>query len=48
MNTEFTIFRVKKGKEKRAKEWMRQLASRRAECVENYNTIACVFLQSGR
>jgi len=34
MNTEFTIFRVKKGKEGRAEEWMREIANRRAECVD--------------
>lgn len=33
METEFTIFRVKKGKEKRAGEWMEMLVARRNDCV---------------
>ena len=33
MNTELSIFRVIAGKESRADEWMRVLASRRADCV---------------
>jgi len=43
MNTEFTIFRVKKGKEARAEEWMRQIASRRAECVDTLEREAMYY-----
>ena len=43
MNTEFTIFRVKEGKEKRAEEWMRQITGRRAECVETLEREAMYY-----
>ena len=43
MNTEFTIFRVKEGKEKRAEEWMRQITARRAECVKTLEREAMYF-----
>jgi len=33
MKTEFTTFRVKEGKEERAKAWMEILTRRRLECV---------------
>lgn len=34
MNTEFDTFRIKLGKEDRAKEWMQSLCERKAECIE--------------
>lgn len=34
MNTELDTFRIKKGKEERAKEWMRALIQRRQECIQ--------------
>jgi len=43
MNTEFTIFRVKKGKEERAEEWMREITSRRAECVDTLEREAMYY-----
>jgi len=43
MNTEFTIFRVKKGKEGRAEEWMREIANRRAECVDTLEREAMYY-----
>lgn len=43
MNTEFTVFRVKKGKEDRAEEWMRQISHRRAECVDTLEREAMYY-----
>lgn len=34
MNTEFTTYRVKEGKEKQALEWMKILQDRRDDCIE--------------
>ncbi|CZF85936.1 hypothetical protein GMA8713_03969 [Grimontia marina] len=33
MVTEFETFRVKVGKEERAKEWMRTITERKADCI---------------
>ncbi len=33
MKTEFTIFRVRQGKEARAEEWMQLITDRRDECI---------------
>ena len=43
MNTEFSIFRVKKGKEERAEEWMRQITARRAECIDTLDREAMYY-----
>ena len=43
MKTEFTIFRVKEGKEERAEEWMRKLALRRAECIDTLEREAMYY-----
>jgi len=37
MKTEFDTFRIKQGKEARAKEWMQLLVSRKSECIETLN-----------
>lgn len=34
MKTEFDTFRIKLGKEDRAKEWMQLLRDRKAECIQ--------------
>ena len=43
MNTEFTLFRVKQGKEARANEWMQILQQRREECVATLKREAMLY-----
>ena len=43
MKTEFTIFRVKQGKEERAEEWMRTISLRRDECIDTLEREAMYY-----
>ena len=43
MNTEFTLFRVKQGKEARANEWMQKPKQRREECIATLKREAMLY-----
>mgnify|MGYP005806728873 FL=1 len=43
MKTEFTTFRVIKGKEPLAREWMNTLIDRKSECIETLNREKMVY-----
>jgi len=43
VKTEFSIFRVTKGKEARAKEWLQVLTDRRDECIDTLEREAMFY-----
>jgi hypothetical protein len=43
MKTEFTTFRIKKGKEKLAEEWLEELKKRQDECVKTLEREKMLF-----